>query len=610
MQEASTLKDVYDELEEAFLLPRKVAYQGRRNKRSILSLVSFALGGIVDIATLVSVNQMKSKVKLLSANMDELIHATSDAFSILNVTQEEVHQNRLALNYLGEEIQRATNQLNRAFSELQERTLRELYYTMVISQVQSYFNIVQNALRRAFNQLIMLRADLTSGASGRMSFGLVTRDQLRTTIRKIENQLPEGYHIPIDEHDLGPLYRNGGVMMFSLEKRLYTTMAIPVARRSTAFDVYRLISVPHLREDLGVTFQYKLSETGIAISKDKLTYQLMSAPEATLCGNQGTTYCILEKPMYSVTRNPSCLSALFMKRQANIDRLCEAIRHTGPEHTVARYLLDGTWLVSSIQDFTLSQVCNPREGDTHHEAADIRVRRGSNLIRLLKGCRATSDILTLPTYFSSSSNEQIKGKFNSEFSRMREINLFSNQSTYFGHHGGLTTLNFTGLPNTPFRGEHTIEDWINHWGKPREPSRPGWGGLTLALTLSSVIVYIAACTGMIIWVRRVRKRGRSLVDGTPNSKHQKAKARNLRPSLMYRKLPPIPAHIPTQDDPGRFNRCCVDFRNLNDTTLRGAVPLPKIENLIRSPLYQPRSETTGPIYNPRSETTGPIYNPM
>jgi hypothetical protein len=72
--------------------------------------------------------------------------------------------------------------------------------------------------------------------------------------------------------------------------------------------------------------------------------------------------------------------------------------------------------------------------------------------------------------------------------------------------------------------------------------------------------------------------------------------------LTYRKLPPVPTNTPTQFDQERFNRCCVDFRNLNDTTIREAVPLPKIENLIRSPIYRPRSETIGPIYHPRSET--------
>ena len=565
MQEAAALQGLYGELEESFLLPRSISWTsyvenkprlpGRhRNKRSILSLVGFILGGIVDIGTLVSVNQLRSKVKVLSSNVDDLMHATKDAYSILNVTQEQVHQNRVALNTLGREIAAATQQMQVAFSQLEERTLKELYYAMVMSQIHSYFNVVQNALRRAFTQLIMLREDLNSAALGRMNFGLVSREQLRATVRKIQNLLPQGYFIPVDEHDLGPLYRNAGVIVFSVGQVLYTTMAIPVARIAAEFDVYQLVSVPHLRDDLGVSLQYRLEETGLAISKDRMTYQLMTGMQASICGNPATPFCILAKPMYSVTRNPSCLSVLFMKQQTGIDQLCEVIRNTGPEHTVAKYLFEGAWLISSRQSLTLSQVCNPQAGAMHPEAGEIQLKRGSNLVKLKKGCRATSDILSLPTYFSSSSSEQIKDRFQKEFTKMKGITLFSNQSTYYGKSGGLPTIDFSSLPEGEKPGQDTLDFWINRFKNPRVNNQGPAGKILLVIAIILVILSTMACVGTICWAW-VQKRRDGVVQFThKDKKAAPGQAQAPQPRIIYQPLPKLPPGHELRLDPEHFQR--------------------------------------------------------
>ena len=510
MKEATALQQLYTELEESFLLPRSVAWSsyveakprlpGRhRTRRSVLSLVGFLLGGVVDIASLVSAKQLRSRVKVLSEDVDALRHATRDSFSILNVTQEHVNQNRIAINKLGEEIAEATKQMQMAFTQLEERTLRELYYAMVNSQIHSYFNVVQNALRRAFTQLVMLRADLNSAALGRMNFGMVSREQLRTTIRKIQNLLPQGYFIPVDEHDLGPLYKHGGVIVFAVDQVLYTTMAIPVARIATEFDVYKLISVPHLREDLGVSLRYKLRETGLAISKDKMTYQIMTAAEATLCGNAATKFCILSRAMYSVTRNPSCLTSLFMKDQDGINRLCEVTRNTGPEHVFAEYLFEGVWLVSSHHELSFSQVCNPQENQMNPEASAIKIKRGSNLVRLKKGCRATSDVLSLPTYFSRSSNEQVKDRFQTEFTNMKSIALFSDQSTYYGKSGGLPNINFSRLPEEERPGPNTLDYWINKFQGHRDQNEGGFMKILVTVAIILAVVSTLAWVGFLFW---------------------------------------------------------------------------------------------------------------
>ena len=550
-KEATSLQQLYSELEESFLLPRSVAWSsyienkpklpGRtRSRRSLLSLVGFLTGGVVDIATLVSVKQLKSRVKVLSDNVDDLMHATRDSFSILNVTQEQVHQNRVALNKLGEDIAAATQQMQLAFTQLEQRTLKELHYMMVNSEIHSYFNVVQNALRRAFTQLVMLREDLNSAALGRMNFGMVSREQLRMTIKKIQNLLPQGYFIPVDEHNLGPLYKHGGVVVFAINQVLYTTMAIPVARVSTEFDVYKLVSVPHLREDLGVSLKYKLEETGLAISKDRMTYQLMTAAEATLCGNPATPFCILSRAKYSVRRNPSCLSSLFMKDQANLDRLCEVTRNTGPENVFAEYLFEGTWLVSTHQDLAFSQVCNPEADEMNPEAGVIRISRGTNLVKIKKGCRATSDVLSLPTYFSRSSSEQLKDRFQKEFTNMKRIQLFSNKSTYYGKSGGLPTIQYSRLPEGEKAGRSTLESWINHFKQPTNRQISDSSSILLTLSLVLAIGSTLCWISLLIWGKVYKKSERRAKTTCKSQQTTHHAEYSQGPATRKRRLPTIP----------------------------------------------------------------------
>ena len=325
--------------------------------------------------------------------------------------------------------------------------------------------------------------------------------ELKEIIRKIERQLPKEYTIPLDPIDLGSLYRIAGALTFAAGKTIYSSISIPVSETNNVFSIYKLALVPYLTEQ-GLPVQYLLSHKGIAVDKERNRYQLLTEAESVLCGSPGNAYCIIAQPLYSIRENPSCLSSLFMKNQNDIDQLCQTSVTDLPGRSIAAYIFDGAWLITTVENMKLTIVCT----DSSVGNKEVSLEKGTNMLQLKKNCKAVSDQLEIPIFYSNSSTVASKTIFRQEFVNMGKMDLFNNPMEYKSRRLPNLKINYTHLPEHVDPG--FIEN-INYWHDKLNSLSPRDTGRSSHWTWVAVAVASFACIlvgiGLIWW--KIRARG-------------------------------------------------------------------------------------------------------
>ena len=157
---------------------------------------------------------------------------------------------------------------------------------------------------------------------------------------------------------------------------------------------------------------------------------IITASEAKICGSPGNPFCVLARPIFSIRRNACCLSSLFVKDQAAIDKLCRFSQVDLPTKVSASYVLDGIWLLATEDVLPMTLVCIDEDHNRRATNIQLSLPRGNNIVRLQKNCKAVSEKMKLPLYFANSSSAQSKSLFQTEYRRMGRIQLYDRSRDY------------------------------------------------------------------------------------------------------------------------------------------------------------------------------------
>ena len=417
-QQIDNLKFTYADIKDSF-----GDYQtlSGKDKRSILPIVGKALSVLFGTVSESDLDAIQTNVQKLAANQKDIVHVLEQSLSILNVSKLQIKENRLTINKLLISLHAVDDKFQRVTQALEKEILKLEDFIQFYIQINLIAEQVQQMIQKALFALNHLSLQLNMLSLGHLSPSLVTPDNLRSILKKIQVNLPPTLALPkhIDTQ-LWEFYKFLTCSTIFDKDRILIVVSIPLIDQSELYEIFRPHNLPvpmRIDQDKDVVAQYELEATAIAINKERTNYVLLTDNEVIECSNPITTFCRIRSPIYPVNQNKMCVITLFLRNDKLIDSTCKSIVKLNTTLPLAQYISDGHWVITTTQVLRFSIVCQ------NASRFSLEVEPPLQVIKLDMTCHAVSDLLSLPAYFQEESHYEIDDPFRRLIGRIDVSNL-------------------------------------------------------------------------------------------------------------------------------------------------------------------------------------------
>ena len=218
----------------------------------------------------------------------------------------------------------------------------------------------------------------------------------------VRDQIPPWLMLPRDPvKNLWYYYTTFHCSAIIHDDNLIILVPLPLLDSSGRFDIYQVTSMPVPYPPSNLTAVYTLEFQYFGISKDRTQYVVLKGEEMGKCGLKGIKFCPLNAPVYVVNERETCVISLFLRKAAEIKRLCQATVSTAKLPRALR-LDKENWLLALLHVTWFTFLCQ----DDH--TYEVEAKPPIALLYVPVGCRAYSTVMALPMYVSGRTNFNVK----------------------------------------------------------------------------------------------------------------------------------------------------------------------------------------------------------
>ena len=412
------LKREFDELRQEYSEIQKLESSGKapRIKRSIMPFVgrlTSILFGTVSEDELESVNR---NLKRLSNNQETLTHVLNESLSLMNISRNEIRENREKLNQAIGTI----NQLNRDLKRIQvnsnTRILELEHIVRIHIQSRTVLNRVKSNVAAMFRQFRILQIHFNMLSLGRLSPIVMKPNTLLYILKEIRNNLtPPFMLMKKPESNLWYYYRTLQASTVIHENKLIVIIDIPLVNTNSRLELFQIHNLPFpgKQEFRTSIAHYELTAKGIALNYERTEYMLLSESDFSLCSSSTDLFCKLNNVRFMIGAKMHCESSLFMADSLSIKQNCNIQVSSDVVLPTAVYINKGRWAICTKETFPMSISCDSSTGQV------MTVKSPLTLFQLNETCLASSSYFTIPAKHTFRSNMKLKP----HLPHMAEINI-------------------------------------------------------------------------------------------------------------------------------------------------------------------------------------------
>lgn len=362
-QEIKFLKTSYQQILESYI-GYKVLHT--RTTRSLLPLSGF-FKFVFGTAKDEDVSALKHSVRKLASTQRSILHVVESNLSILNVSRNDISQNRQAINSIittlgqvDDKIKKFTGKIEKQVDNLQQYTLQFNNLQLVITQVRDLLRHAQFYLGHFERQLNML-------SLSKLSPSMITPLNLKALLSDIMTQVPLSNVLPIDiETNLWDFYKILKCDTFLYDNQIAIIVHIPLLDLNGKLNVYKVhtLNIPYYNPrkinqntDISMTAKYDKDTAGLLINIQRNLFGVLNSEELIQCSDPVRRFCHVESPMYHVALSQRCSIALFTKNEEKIKKFCQTIVMPNTKLPAAEYLFKGQWVITTNIKLRFVIVC-------------------------------------------------------------------------------------------------------------------------------------------------------------------------------------------------------------------------------------------------------------
>ena len=390
-----------DELMNMYNDLRVIATRNRdsnsRTKRGIFPLGGRILSYLFSIPTNSNLRKLKSAITNLRDTQTNLVHVVDKSISILNLTHNQVKENREILISLQNTTMKIQVEMNLLRDEIHSVILPELTYLELMQRLNDMYHVISNSIGKAKESFTTLLTQLEKCIQGDLPMSLISPSDLSSLFRSIDRKLTNDAKLPYDLTlvNIFSYYKFLHPLVIPDKKNIHILLAIPIIPDSSEYTVYEAITLPFMNENLNMAAFYDIEANFIAISEKTRKYTFIQENEINFC-REGLI-CKINSPLYEMGKYPSCIFSLYQRDENKIEQFCNLKLRTTKLLPVVKYLGFGKWVISTPNRMGVNIDC-PNSNKTKI------IRPGISDIQLENGCSASSELFYIPIYESGEIN--------------------------------------------------------------------------------------------------------------------------------------------------------------------------------------------------------------
>ena len=294
----------------------------------------------------------------MSSNQDKLVHIAEESISIINITKVEVRENRHAINALSRSLIGLDDRLVNMTRKIKEDTMLLTKVVKTYSKLNLIIIEIKEAIDHALLFLSDIKNQLNQLSQGRLSPLVINPKQLQDILEKIQKEIPDYLSLPRDPKLVWYYYQSLTSVTIIKENKFVTLVDLPLIDANSKYEIFKIINIPIPFNKTTTTAHYELESDFIAVNIEKTHYMPLATDDFTRCSLQGSKFCSLRTPIYSVRDSKLCIVSLYLNDARKINQNCNTIVTLENNWPKAYYLMNGNWLIMSLQPVQFSIICD------------------------------------------------------------------------------------------------------------------------------------------------------------------------------------------------------------------------------------------------------------
>ena len=337
-----------------------------RNKRSLVPFIGQAFSFVFGTVSEGDLGAIRRNLHILRINQVELAHFVQESLSLINVSRARITENRQPLNLIVSDM----GAINEQIANLTQKLDNRIFQLETLLQLDGLVKEIKQSFQKALIYVKHLQLQLNMLSIGKLSPGIISPLKLRDLLIDIQTRIAAPLRLPGDpKADLWHFYKMLTCSIIVEEDKILVVAPVPLLDSNDDFEVYRVhnLPIPFNTSDgvmSGSVASYQLEAEAIAVNTQRTNFVLLTQKELEGCSKVSIGFCSIRSPVYPISLNCFCITALFMKNTEIVERNCQPMVRLNAVLPMAEYLTNGNWIITTQLKIVVSLVCQENKGGT------------------------------------------------------------------------------------------------------------------------------------------------------------------------------------------------------------------------------------------------------
>ena len=266
-----------------------------RHKRSLLPFAGDILNFMFGTVTEDNLDSVNEAVNQLNLNQEKIQHVLSESLSMINVSHNNIVENRNRINTLNEGMKALYDHMAKTSSR-SERNMNQLRtFLTYYMQLQRMVSDARELVYETIMYFESFQGQIDVLASGRLTPHILKPSRLLSILNEIREKLPSEVKLPFNPtKKLWDYYKILSCSTYFKDDRVLVIIKIPLISVGEGMIIYKVHNLPVTNIklfnsnwvvdlDKHLVAKYNLEASAIAVNKRRTKYMLLSEEEANIC---------------------------------------------------------------------------------------------------------------------------------------------------------------------------------------------------------------------------------------------------------------------------------------------------------------------------------------
>ena len=186
---------------------------------------------------------------------------------------------------------------------------------------------------------------IDAATAGILSPHVLPVDDLREMLSHIEETLLPTMHLPTLSEDALHFYRYLHTHILIVDEQFLLLIDVPIEEHAKQMEIYGVFNLAILYRNFSA--HYRIQNRYLGIMHDATKTVEISEDQFKTCQKANGKYCSLNTSLLPFTNPPTCVSVLYSKDKASIQRRCSLQIRKASCISIPTSLAPNVWIIAS-----------------------------------------------------------------------------------------------------------------------------------------------------------------------------------------------------------------------------------------------------------------------